>query len=62
MKDQREIQIAWETWNLVEKLNNLLWDRYEEDFIEIYLKEEEDKFLHTIGYPNLTRVQDKTDG
>ena len=62
MKDQREIQIAWETWNLVEKLNNLLWDRYEEDFIEIYLKEEEDKFLHTIGYLNLTRVQDKTDG
>ena len=62
MKDQREIQIAWETWILVEKLNNLLWDRYEEDFIEIYIKEEEDKFLHTIGYPNLTRVQDKTDG
>ena len=61
MKDQREIQIAWETWNLVEKLNNLLWDRYEEDFIEIYLKEEEDNVLRTTGVPNLTRVQDKTD-
>ena len=62
MKDQREIQIAWEVWNLIEKLNNLLWDRYEEDFIEIYLREEEDKFLHTIGPPNLTRAQDKTGG
>ncbi len=22
MKDQKEIQIAWEIWNLIEKLNN----------------------------------------
>ena len=29
MKDQREIQIAWEVYNLIEKLNYLLWDRYE---------------------------------
>jgi len=60
MKDQKEIQIAWEIWNLVEKLNNLLWDRYEEDFIEIYLREEDDKFLRTIQHSNLTRTQDKT--
>lgn len=62
MKDQKEIQIAWEIWNLVEKLNNLLWDRYEEDFIEIYLREEEDKFLYTIAHPSLTTTQDKTEG
>ncbi|MEW6376895.1 MAG: hypothetical protein AB1502_14020 [Thermodesulfobacteriota bacterium] len=68
MKDQKEIQIAWEIWNLVEKLNNLLWDRYEEDFIEIYLREEvdktrprEDKFLYTIAHPSLTTTQDKTE-
>jgi len=62
MKDQKEIQIAWEIWNLIEKLNNLLWDRYEDDFIEIYLREEEDTFLRTIGPPNLTRAQDNTEG
>ena len=61
MKDQKEIQIAWEIWNVIEKLNNLLWDRYEDDFIEIYLRDEEDKFLRTIGHPNLTRAQDKTE-
>ena len=62
MKDQKEIQIALEIWNLINKLSDLLWDRYEEGFLEIYLKEEEDKFLRTIGYPSLTRTQDKTEG
>jgi hypothetical protein len=62
MKDQKEIQTAWEICNLIEELNNLLWDRYEDDFIEIYLREEEDTFLRTIGPPNLTRAQDKTEG
>jgi hypothetical protein len=62
MKDQKEIQIAWETLNLIEKLNNLLWNRYEQDFIEIYLREEEDKFLRPIGHPSLPRTQNKTEG
>ena len=62
MKDQKEIQIALEIWTLINKLSDLLWDRYEEGFLEIYLKEEEDKFLRTIGHPNLTRTQDKTEG
>jgi len=61
MKDQKEIQIAWETLDLIEKLNNLLWDRYEQDFIEIYLREEEDKLLRTIGHPNPTTAQDQTE-
>ncbi len=35
MKDEEEIQTAWEMLNLLEKLNQLLWDRYEDDFIEV---------------------------
>ena len=61
MKDQKEIQIAWETLNLIEKLNCLLWNRYEQNFLEIYLREEDDKFLRTIGHPGLTKAQDNTD-
>jgi hypothetical protein len=59
MKDQREIQIAWEIWNLIEKLNNLLWNRYEQEFLEIYLREEDDKFLRTIAHPDLTKAQNE---
>jgi len=59
MKDQNEIQIALEIWNLINKLSDLLWDRYEKGFLEIYLKEEEDKFLRTLQPQNLTRTQDK---
>jgi hypothetical protein len=62
MKDPKEIQTAWKIWNLIEELNNLLWDRYEDDFLEIYLREEENKFLRTIGPPSLTRTQHKTEG
>ena len=60
MKDQKEIQIAFEVWNLTNRLNDLLWNRYEEDFLEIYLKEEDDKYLRTIQDSNLPGAQDKT--
>ncbi len=40
MKDEKEIQTAWEMLNLIEKLDQLLWDRYEDDFIEIDLQED----------------------
>ena len=61
MKDQKEIQIAWGIWNLIERLNDLLWHRYEDEFIEIYLREEEDKSLETIGLLSLTKTQDETE-
>jgi len=60
MKDQKEIQIAWEIWNLLNKLGDLLWDRYEEGFLEIYLKEENNKFLLTLEAPHLPRAEENT--
>ena len=59
MKDQKEIQIAWEIYNLVNKLSGLLWDRYEEGFLEIYLQEEDNKFLLTLEAPHLPRAERK---
>ena len=61
MKDQKQAQIALEIWNLINKLSDLLWDRYEEEFLEIYLKEEDDKYLRTIQNSNLPGSQDKTE-
>ena len=40
MKEQAEIETAWQVCNLICKLNDLIWDYYEEGFIDIYLKEE----------------------
>jgi hypothetical protein len=53
MKEQpkKEIQTAWEIWNLINRLNDLLWERYEDPFLQTYLQEEEEKFLRTIGLP-----------
>ena len=62
MKDPKEIQTAWKIWNLIEELNNLLWNRYEDDFLEIYLREEEDTFLRTSGPPSPRKTHDKTEG
>ena len=43
MRDENEIKIAWQLWNLIARLNDLIWDHYEAEFIEIYLNEEERK-------------------
>jgi hypothetical protein len=60
MKEQNEIQIALETWKLINKLSDLLWDRYEEDFLEIYLQEEEEKFLRNLEATDLPSAEEKT--
>jgi len=60
MKDEKEVQTAWEMLNLIEKLIQLLWDRYEDDFIEIDLRE--DPCLGPLGPLVLTDAQDKKEG
>ena len=60
MKDEREVQIAWEMLNLLEKLNQLLWDRYEDDFIEIDVPD--DPCLGPLGPLVLLEAQNKKEG
>ena len=43
MKTEKEIRTAWEIWILINRLNDLLWDRYDDEFIEIDLQKELDK-------------------
>ena len=61
MKDEKEIQTAWEIWILINRLNDLLWNRYEKDFPDLDRQEEEDKFLRSIESPDLPDAEDKTD-
>ena len=49
MKDENETQVAWQIWNLVAKFNDLIWDRYEDEFIELYLKDELEKHQQKIA-------------
>ena len=44
MKDENEIQLAWTIWHLMTRLNELIWERYENEFIEQYLELEEEKY------------------
>ena len=39
MKDDSQVQIAWQIWHLIGRLNDLIWDHYEKDFLEIVKKE-----------------------
>jgi hypothetical protein len=34
-----EAQIAWILYNLHERLNSLLWDRYEKEFLDLVMDE-----------------------
>ena len=35
MKDKNEIMIAWQIWHLISKLNDLIWDYYEDEFVQL---------------------------
>ena len=40
MKDNIEAKVAWVLWELFTDLNNQLWDRYQDQFLEFLLKEQ----------------------
>jgi len=50
-RNEKEIQTAWEIWNRINRLNDLLWEQYEDSFLQIYLKEEDEKFFRTLAVP-----------
>jgi transcriptional regulator len=37
MTEEEEIRIAWTIWNLIARLNDLIWDRYEDEFVKRYI-------------------------
>ncbi len=57
MKDEKQAQTAWEIWILINRLNDLLFDHYEAEFSDIWLKEgdEEDPFLQPLEVPDIER-------
>ena len=34
MKDKVQVELAWEIWHLISRLNDLIWDYYEDEFIK----------------------------
>jgi hypothetical protein len=61
MKPEKEIQTAWEIWILINRLNDLLLNRYEEDFPDIDLHEQDDPCLGPLGPLGLIDAQNKTE-
>jgi len=51
-----EAQIAWILWNLHERLNGLLWDRYEKEFLDWTMNENERKEIDRITEEELNRL------
>jgi hypothetical protein len=44
MNNEEEIKTAWTIWHLMARLNELIWNRYEKEFIEQYLQVEEETY------------------
>ena len=38
MKTSTEVAIVWEIWHLISRLNDLIWDLYENEFMYILEK------------------------
>ena len=43
-----ESKLAWMIWQALEKLNDRLWDRYENDFLSFIMEENEQEWLSTL--------------
>lgn len=43
MKTSTEVEIAWEIWHLISRLNDLIWDLYENEFMNILEKKQDIK-------------------
>ena len=55
LNDIPEARLAWILWSLHERLNDLLWERYEREFLDFILQEEQendpqDDFLGEIEF------------
>jgi hypothetical protein len=62
MKTEKEIQTAWEIWYLINRLSDLLLERYEENFPNFDPYEQEDPCLGPLGPLGIIDAQDKTEG
>lgn len=40
MKTSTEVEIVWEIWHLISRINDLIWDLYENEFMNILEKKE----------------------
>lgn len=58
MKPQNlsEAQIAWILWNLHERLNDLLWDRYEKEFLDWVMDQNQRKEMERRMEEELDRL------
>ena len=44
-----EAKLAWMIWQALEKLNSLLWDHYEKDYLSLALQEEDQECKTTLS-------------
>jgi len=62
MKTENEIQTAWEIWYLINRLSDILLERYEEDFPDIDPYELQDPCLGPLGPLDVSDAQNKKEG
>ncbi len=51
-----EAQIAWILWNLQDRLKDLLWDRYEKEFLDWAMDDNERKEMERITEEEMDRL------
>ena len=51
-----EAQIAWILWNLHERFNKLLWDRYEKEFLDWAMDQNQSKEMDRMIEEELDRL------
>ena len=53
-----EAKLAWIIWNALQQLSDLLWDRYDKDFVSFTMEENYQEWLSTLS--NTEQIDDSS--
>ena len=45
MKNKTQLNFMWEIWHLLTSINQLIWNYYEDEFVELCLKKDDEKSM-----------------
>ncbi len=47
--DPSEAKLAWHLWNVLQQLSDLLWERYDQDFVSFTMEENYQQWRSTLA-------------
>jgi hypothetical protein len=57
MNRTKETQIAWQVWNLLNEISDILWDQYGNEFIDFHCEDEVEKYMNELQDESIANTE-----